>query len=172
MQNNITVEQLKDLLQSGEEIQLIDVREYPEFNTEKIAGALLAPLSIFSESQKSINREKHTYLICKSGSRASEYAAKLISEGYSQISIIEGGMSAWINAGYDIIKGSSKIWSLERQVRVAAGSLVVLGVILSILLHSNFVVLSAFVGAGLIFAGVTDTCGMGLLLAKMPWNKK
>ena len=67
--------------------------------------------------------------------------------------------------------GGSRVISLERQVRIAAGSLVLLGVALGLLVHPAFIGLAAFVGAGLVFAGVTDWCGMGLLLARMPWNQ-
>jgi len=85
--------------------------------------------------------------------------------------VIEGGMLAWSKAGLPVVNGELKVWSLERQVRFAAGALVVLGVVLSLMIHPYGIALSAFVGAGLVFAAVTDTCTMGLLLAKMPWNK-
>jgi rhodanese-related sulfurtransferase len=83
---------------------------------------------------------------------------------------VDGGTQAWEAAGLPIVRGQKTI-SLERQVRIAAGSLVVLGAVLGYFVHPYFIGLSAFVGAGLVFAGVTDTCGMGMLLARMPWNK-
>jgi hypothetical protein len=83
---------------------------------------------------------------------------------------IEGGTNACIVAGLPVVRGKKAI-SLERQVRIAAGLLVLLGVILGWLVHPAFFGLAAFVGAGLVFAGVTDTCGMGMILARMPWNQ-
>ena len=83
---------------------------------------------------------------------------------------VEGGTLAWEQAGLPVVRGK-KAMSLERQVRIAAGSLVVLGTALGAFVHPGFLGLSAFVGAGLVFAGVTDTCGMGMVLARMPWNR-
>jgi Protein of unknown function (DUF2892) len=83
---------------------------------------------------------------------------------------VEGGMLACIEAGLQVVRGKKAI-SLERQVRIAAGLLVVLGSLLGWFVHPAFIGLSAFVGAGLLFAGITDTCGMGMLLARMPWNQ-
>ena len=86
--------------------------------------------------------------------------------------IVEGGIGALDNAGASLQKGQGTIMSLERQVRIAAGSLVVIGVALGTLVNPWFYGLSGFVGAGLVFAGVTDTCGMGMMLARMPWNNR
>jgi rhodanese-related sulfurtransferase len=108
-------------------------------------------------------------LICKSGGRGKQACDKLIAAGHSNVINVEGGTTAWEQAGLPIVRGK-KAMSLERQVRIAAGSLVVLGVLLSFL-NPYFIGLSAFVGAGLVFAGVTDTCGMGILISKMPWNQ-
>jgi len=86
--------------------------------------------------------------------------------------VVEGGMMAWSGANLPTVKGESKVWSLERQVRFTAGLLVLLGVALTLVIHPYFVVVPAFVGAGLTFAGATDWCGMAMLLAKMPWNQQ
>ena len=83
---------------------------------------------------------------------------------------VEGGTLACVEAGLPVVRGKKAI-SLERQVRIAAGSLVLLGVLLGWFVHPAFIGLSAFVGAGLVFAGITDTCGMGMMLARMPWNQ-
>ena len=109
------------------------------------------------------------YLICRSGSRGKQACEKLLSAGYENVVNVEGGTLAWEKAGLPVRRGK-KVISLERQVRIAAGSLVLLGSLLG-LLSPWFFALPAFVGAGLVFSGVTDTCGMGLLLAKMPWNR-
>ena len=93
-----------------------------------------------------------------------------VNAGFSNVVNVEGGTQAWDGAGLPVIRGK-KSMSLERQVRIAAGFLVVLGTILGWLVHPGFYGISAFVGAGLVFAGITDTCGMGMVLAKMPWNQ-
>ncbi|MBO0696981.1 MAG: DUF2892 domain-containing protein, partial [Zavarzinella sp.] len=94
----------------------------------------------------------------------------LLAAGCPDVMNVEGGTAAWAAAGLPVVRGRKAV-SLERQVRIAAGLLVVLGAVLGWLVHPAFVGLSAFVGAGLVFAGVTDTCGMGMLLARMPWNR-
>ena len=94
------------------------------------------------------------------------------SEGFAQPIVVEGGTLAWIEANLPVTRSAVKVISLERQVRIAAGSLVLTGVLLGWFVHRGFFGLSAFVGAGLVFAGITDFCGMGLLLAKLPWNKR
>ena len=170
MIREINVREMNEMAQAGE-AQIIDVREFSEFDRERIEGARLSPLSNFEKQIAEIDRTKPVYLMCRSGGRAKQAAEKLSNKSFSDVYVITGGMAAWANADLPVIKGESKVWSLERQVRFAAGSLVVLGVILS-LISPYFILLSAFVGAGLVFAAVTDTCDMALMLAKMPWNKQ
>ncbi len=158
------------MTRSGE-CQVIDVREFSEFGAERIKDVRLMPLSNFEKHTSDIDRSKPVYLVCRSGNQAKQAAEKLVNKGFTDVSVIEGGMKAWGQANLPVIKGESKVWSLERQVRFAAGILVVLGVLFSVIVHPYFVALSAFVGAGLIFAAVTDTCGMAIVLARMPWNQ-
>jgi hypothetical protein len=110
------------------------------------------------------------YTICRSGGRGRQAADKLLAAGYASVVNVEGGTLAWERAGLPVVRGK-KAMSLERQVRIAAGLLVVLGTLLGALVHPAFLGLPAFVGAGLIVAGFTDTCGLGMLLARMPWNR-
>ena len=114
-------------------------------------------------------KDRELLLICKSGARAAMAQKKFNTCGVPSGSSVEGGTSAWAAAGCPVVRGKKSI-SLERQVRIAAGFLVVLGVV-GTLLHPAAIGLSAFVGAGLMFAGITDTCAMGMLIAKMPWNR-
>ena len=95
---------------------------------------------------------------------------KLKALGYSELQSVDGGMNSWNELKYPVVKGQ-KVMSIERQVRIAAGFLVLMGVSLGLFVHLAFIGISAFVGAGLVFAGLTDTCGMGLLIARMPWNR-
>lgn len=156
---------------AGGECQIVDVREFAEYDQERITGARLMPLSAFEKHVAEIDRTKPVFLLCRSGGRARTAAEKLIGKGFTDVRVIEGGMNAWTSANLPVIKGASKVWSLERQVRFAAGSLVILGVVLSLAIHPYLIALSAFVGAGLVFSAATDTCGMAMILAKMPWNQ-
>ncbi len=105
------------------------------------------------------------------GGRAAKACEKFAAAGFPKAVNIAGGTNAWIAAGLPVVRGE-RVMSLERQVRIAAGLLVMAGVALAVLVHPLFYLLSVFVGAGLVFAGLTNTCGMGLLLARMPWNRR
>ena len=110
------------------------------------------------------------HLICQSGGRSAMACQKLEAAGYEAVVNLEGGTSAWQAAGFPVVEGK-KAMSLERQVRIAAGSLIVIGAAIGYFVHPGGFGLSAFVGAGLVFAGLTDTCAMGMMIAKMPWNQ-
>jgi rhodanese-related sulfurtransferase len=171
MTKQITVHEINEMLQFGGECQVIDVREFSEFNRERIAEAELMPLSNLEKHADEIDRTKPVYLMCRSGNRARQAAARLEKKGFTDVYVVEGGMGAWSEANLPMERGESKVWSLERQVRFAAGSIVLAGIALGFLLSPYFYLLSGFVGAGLIFSAATDTCGMAMLLARMPWNK-
>lgn len=94
-----------------------------------------------------------------------------MAAGYSGIHVVEGGTQGWVAAGLPVVSLGKKSISIERQVRIGAGILVLLGIVLGFMVHPGFFVLSGFIGAGLVFAGVTDWCGMALLLARAPWNR-
>jgi rhodanese-related sulfurtransferase len=165
------VKEMSELISAGGEFQVIDVREFSEFDGEHVAEARLMPLSNFERHAEELDRAKPVYLMCRSGRRAGEAAKRLAAKGFTDIHVIEGGMLEWSRANLPVVKGGSRVWAPERQVRIAAGMLVIAGVLLGGLVHTYFVWLSAFVGAGLVFAAVTDTCGMAMILARMPWNK-
>ena len=110
------------------------------------------------------------HLICQSGGRSAIACQKLEAAGYEAVVNLEGGTSAWQAAGLPVVE-VKKAMSLERQVRIAAGSLIVIGAAIGYFVHPGGFGLSAFVGAGLVFAGLTDTCAMGMMIAKMPWNQ-
>jgi rhodanese-related sulfurtransferase len=154
-------------------IRLIDVRTAAEFRSIHAEGATLVPLDRFDPgvlAGADGGGDVPTYLICASGTRARTAAEKCVAAGLKNIAVVEGGTSAWEAAGLPVVRGRGAI-SLERQVRIVAGSLVVAGVLLGWFVHRAFFGLCAFVGAGLVFAGITDTCGMALALARMPWNQ-
>ena len=120
--------------------------------------------------ENKIDASRPVYILCRSGKRATQAAEAFIAAGHDNVHVVEGGILAVEAAGIPVHKG--KVMSLERQVRIAAGALVVTGTLLGAFLSPWFYALAGFVGAGLVFAGVTDTCTMGLLLAKAPWNKR
>ncbi len=115
-------------------------------------------------------REQPLYVMCKSGVRGGKACEKFSKAGYDQVINVEGGVQAWEAAQLPVVRGK-KTMSLERQVRIVAGLFVLIGAVLSLLVHPYFIGISAFVGAGLMFAGITDSCAMGMMLAKMPWNQ-
>ena len=165
---------LEELQKAGESIELIDVRTPAEFRELHIPFARNVPLDRLDPSAVARARtaapESPVYVVCRSGSRGRQACARLIAAGVTNVVNVEGGTLAWAEAGLPVVRGK-KVISLERQVRIAAGFLVLVGVVLGWLVHPACAGLAAFVGAGLVFAGVTDTCGMGLLLARMPWNR-
>ena len=163
--------ELRELLDSEAPCQLFDVRPYPEFASGHIRGARLMPLDEIPRRLGEIDRTRRVVLVCRTGRRSAEARETLATAGFERASELAGGVLAWQQAGLPLDVASRAPWSLERQVRVVAGSLVLLGVVLGVMVHTAFLGLSAFVGAGLVFAGLTDWCGMGLLLAKMPWNR-
>ena len=169
----ISVGQLNELIESGQSVELIDVRTPVEFREVHVPAARNVPLDQLNAKEYLSGRsqaETPLYVICKSGSRGRQACEKLVAAGGAHVVNVDGGTAAWDAAGFPVLRGK-KAMSLERQVRIAAGTLVLTGAVLSQLVHPWWIGLSGFVGAGLIFAGITDTCGMGLLLARMPWNK-
>lgn len=167
----IPPQELQRRRQEGKVVELIDVRTPVEYAEIHVEGARSIPLDTLDPKALASGRNGDPlYVICKSGSRAAKAYEALQKAGVENIFSVEGGTLAWEKAGLPVVRGRNVI-SLERQVRIAAGLLVVIGVVLGWLVHPGFLALSAFVGAGLVFAGMTDTCGMGLMLAKMPWNR-
>jgi rhodanese-related sulfurtransferase len=172
---SISPGELNRLIASGGPVELLDVRTPGEFESVHVPGARLVPLDELDAGAFLKQRgqaDQPVYVLCQSGGRARKAIEKLRQAGFGGGVLVEGGTQAWIDAGLPVNRGAAKVISLERQVRIAAGSLVLTGVLLAYFVHPGFIGLSAFVGAGLVFAGVTDWCGMGLLLAKMPWNQK
>jgi rhodanese-related sulfurtransferase len=154
-------------------IRLVDVRTAGEFRAVHADGATSVPLDRFDPAKLIASDQAGNdpiYLICASGPRSRTAAEKCQSEGLTHVAVVEGGTKAWVAAGLPVVRGHGAI-SMERQVRIAAGSLVFIGVVLGWFVHRYFFGLSAFVGAGLVFSGVTDTCGMALVLARLPWNQ-
>jgi rhodanese-related sulfurtransferase len=168
--------ELQKLLTARSDLPVLDVRTPAEYAEAHVPPARNVPLgqlqpkALYDGGQ--LPKGQPVYLLCRSGGRAAKAAEQFARDGFDQGVVVEGGTLAWVEAGLPVTRGIAKVISLERQVRIAAGSLVLTGVLLSWLVHPGFIALPAFVGAGLVFAGITDWCGMGLLLAKMPWNQQ
>jgi rhodanese-related sulfurtransferase len=166
--------ELQSILIAQPSAKALDVRTPAEFTEVHVPQAQNTPLDQLNPKalihSGQLPKDQPVYLLCRSGGRASKAAEAFIKAGFDNTVVVEGGTLAWIDAGLPVIRGVMKVISLERQVRIVSGSLVLTGVLLTILVHPYFIGLSAFVGCGLVFAGITDWCGMGLLLAKLPWS--
>lgn len=160
------------LVAAGGGASIVDVRTPVEFDGEHVEGSTLIPVDRVAERADEVRRiAAPRLLLCRSGQRARMAQQELAKRHVTGLRVVEGGIEALRAAGEATVRGQGGM-SLERQVRIAAGSLVLTGALLALLVHPAFVGLSVFVGAGLVFAGITDWCGMGLLLAKAPWNRR
>lgn len=161
---------VKQWLKDGRAI-LIDVREPSEYAREHIIGARLVPLSSFDSADFAAEKDKTVVFYCQSGTRTAANAERLLAPNFHTVRMLEGGLAAWKQAGLPVHFDRRAPIDIMRQVQITAGSLVVAGILLALLVSPWFLVLSAFVGAGLTFAGVSGWCGMASLLARMPWNR-
>ncbi len=167
--NTIQANNLKSALENG---LLIDVRTPAEYGEMHIPGSQLHPLDRLDHSAiRQLSETGPVYVLCRSGNRATQAIRDLEKGGIENLHLVEGGITACETEGLEMNRGK-KVMSLERQVRIAAGALIVIGVLIGFFAHPAGFGLSAFVGAGLMFAGITDSCAMGMLIAKMPWNQR
>jgi len=164
----ITVEELAAALGGQAPPAVIDVRLPAEYDAVHLAPSLLVPLDEIMRRRGELPRNRELVLLCRTGSRARLAAAELA--GF-RTRILEGGLVAWREAGHPVVEGKAHV-SLERQVRIAAGALAAIGGLLSMTTSRWFGVVPAFVGAGLVYAGLTDRCGMAMLLGKLPYNRR
>jgi rhodanese-related sulfurtransferase len=158
---------------NNNEVTLIDIRESDEHAREAIAGACCCPLSSLSaESVKDYDKEKPVAFHCQSGTRTKQAQQQLQALGFSKVYILEPGLSGWKKAGYETTCNKKAPLPLMRQVQIIVGFMVVLGIILSYTVSPYFNIMSAFFGAGLLFAGVSGFCGLAKVLMLLPYNKK
>jgi rhodanese-related sulfurtransferase len=163
----ISPAEAKRLLREGD-ATLIDIRGRDEHARERIEGAKNIPI----EGLATLDDDSRIAIFhCRSGQRTALHAAKLAAAVACEAYIVEGGIEAWKKAGLPVARDRHQPIEIQRQVMIAAGSLVLLGVLLGQFVASEFYALPAFVGAGLTFAGATGWCGMAKLLAFMPWNR-
>jgi len=171
----ISPRQILDLLRQGQPVELIDVRTPAEFEEVHVEFACNVPLNQLDPARIMQARRQPAdlplYVTCQGGGRAKQACEKFIQAGYPNVIHVEGGTRAMVAAGVPVVRGRKTI-SLERQVRITAGTIICIGCLLTWLVHPACLVIPAFIGAGLVFAGITDTCGMAMGLARMPWNQK
>jgi rhodanese-related sulfurtransferase len=168
----IRPEELDELLITRGDVRLLDVRTPGEYEAAHIPGAYNVPLDTLGEHAQEIRStvDRPVVLICQSGARARRAEEALKAGGMPNLHILEGGLNGWIGAGRSVRRGASRL-TLERQVRILAGALVAAGGLLALLVNPLFALLPTFVGSGLVFAGVTDTCGMAMMLSRLPYNR-
>jgi rhodanese-related sulfurtransferase len=163
---------LKALFASNPRTRVLDVRTPSEYETAHIGGAYNVPLDSLGEHSAEIQAhvEDPVVLVCQSGMRARKAEEALKTAGMPNLYVLDGGVNGWIAAGEPVRRGVQKM-SLERQVRIAAGALAAVGGLLAVSVSPLFGLLAAFVGGGLVAAGVTDTCVMAGVLGRLPYNR-
>ncbi len=176
---NVSASEFAQKMHQNEDLLVVDLRTSAEVATECLENCLHLPVQEITPERlqkqmrdKGIAANTPVYLLCQSGKRATMAVEKLASCSDLSLVVLDGGLNAIKAQGTPLQRGTRNVMSLERQVRLTTGLLVVLGVALGFTVHSGFYLLSAFVGAGLVFAGITDTCAMAMILARMPWNTK
>ncbi len=167
----ISAEAAASLLEEDKAV-LIDIREGDEFAREHIPGAHHEPLSSFDAADFPKDLEKVAIFHCASGARTAEAAPRILGTAFPEVYQLENGLAGWKKAGLKTVVNRKMPIAIQRQVQITAGSLVLLGVILGFIVSPWFFGLSAFVGAGLTFAGLSGTCAMANILAVMPWNRR
>lgn len=167
----ISAEELRKLHENSN-ILICDIREHDEFNREHILGAINTPLSIFDNKQiENIENTEKIVIHCLSGNRTKMNETKFANIDKDEILILDGGINAWKKIGGIVNKNTKSPLPIMRQVQIVAGFLILLGIVLGFSISPIFFLLSGFVGAGLMFAGITGFCGMANLLMLLPYNK-
>ncbi len=152
--------------------KFLDVRSNLEFSEAHINNSINIPIDTLLSKINDLSESKQKYIVyCRTGNRSPMAADMLLSAGISGVKVMSGGITRWQKENLSVIKGEGGV-SLERQVRLIAGSIVLFGIIMAVLVHWAFIFISVFVSSGLIFSGITDSCLMGMLLMKLPYNKK
>ncbi|MCG5432647.1 rhodanese-like domain-containing protein [Mycobacterium sp. MYCO198283] len=170
---NTTIDaaELQELLASANPPRLIDVRTPAEFETLHIDGAYNVPLDLLRKHRDDIagHLDQQVVLICRSGQRANEAEQTLRKAGLPNVHILAGGITGWAAHGFAVNRGVQR-WDLERQVRLAAGLIVAVSILLSAFVpYLEWIAFA--IGAGLTVAALTNTCAMGMLLARLPHNR-
>ncbi len=163
--------QLRQLISEDPLIRVLDVRTGGEFDSVHIPGSFNVPLDTLGEHTRDLAQLDHpVVLVCKSGARADLAHGKLTGAGKQRLHLLDGGLDAWVAAGGDVVRGTSETWAMDRQVRMVAGTISLVGIVGSVFVpRAKW--LAGAVATGLTFSAVSNTCAMGNALAKLPYNK-
>lgn len=168
----VTSKNSLEITKSNSRVKFLDVRSALEFSQVHIKDSINIPIDMLSSKINDLSQSKEGYIVlCRTGNRSPMAADMLIQSGIQGVKVMQGGITRWQKDGLSVVKGEGGI-SLERQVRIIAGGLVLSGILLSWFAHWSFIFISVFVSCGLIYAGLSDNCLMGMLLMKLPYNKK
>lgn len=168
----LTAAELDELRRGASSLRILDVRTPSEFESRHIGGSYNVPIDLLSEHGREIAAvTEPIVLVCQSGQRARKAEAALQAAGLPSLHVLDGGIAAWESSGYPVVKGAPRL-SLERQVRLVAGLIAGSGGVLALFVNPLFAVLPAVIGSGLAFSGITNTCGMAMVLAKLPYNRR
>ncbi len=166
----LTPQQVRERIDAGRAV-LVDIREPDEFARSHVKGAQSQPLSTWEKAHLSIDPEADVIFTCRSGMRTAGACDRLAARVNGDAFVLDGGLDAWAKAGLPVETNADAPMEIMRQVQIAAGSLVLIGVMLGFFVSPVWFALSGFVGAGLTFAGVSGFCGMARLLMLAPWNR-
>jgi rhodanese-related sulfurtransferase len=169
MNTMISVPELRDDMRNGQRPQLIDVRTASEYASGHIPCAMNIPMEQFESRRRDLRLEDGVVLVCTAGDRA-QIVAGWLGAG-SPVRVLQGGTQAWQHEGLGLVSSARTRWSLERQVRLGAGLLILTATLLAALGQHWGIWLAMLMGAGLTFAGATDICMLAIVLARMPWNQ-
>jgi len=169
-QRKIKALDLERSIEEGQRFQLIDVRSPQEYASGHIPCAINLPMEQIENRLADMHSRDAVVLICESGGRA-EMTSELLDRHRNDWILLDGGTSAWRESGLPVVGSSASRLPIMRQVQLVAGPLILIGAILALTVDVKWAFLSAFIGAGLTFAGATGFCGMALLLGKLPWNQ-
>lgn len=162
----------QEFVAKDQNVKLLDVRSALEYSDAHIKNSINIPIDMLTSKIKDLSGSGQAYIVlCRTGNRSPMAADMLVQSGISSVKVMEGGIERWKKERLPLIKGQGGV-SLERQVRLIAGIMMLLGILLAWLIHWGFIFISVWVACGLIFAGITDSCLMGMLLMKFPYNKK
>jgi len=168
----ISAREAQSLIQKDSNVKFLDVRSAFEFVQMHIEDSINIPIDMLSAKISDLSKANNQYIVfCRTGNRSPMAADMLIQAGLHNVKVMDGGISRWQKERLPVIKGEGGM-SLERQIRLIAGILVLTGVLLSLFVHPAFAAIPIFVSCGLILSGLTDNCMMGMLLMKLPYNKK
>lgn len=166
----VRVHELHERLNAGDRFQMVDVRSPGEFASGHIPCAINLPMDQVEARLDDLHHQDPVLLICQSGRRAT-LTRELLQPHLNELIVLDGGTAAWVNAGLPVVRATVTRWSLERQVRLAAGVLTGAGALLAVASDPLWALIPLGTGAGLTFAGVTNMCGLAGLLSLMPWNR-